>query len=96
MFSSERQWILAGLVSYGKGCARMGLSGVYTRVAFFETWIKSVVNDAVFISYPSPSTFPSQTVSTTAYSHANAVGKLIHSVFGFALLSHLVAIYFKS
>jgi secreted trypsin-like serine protease len=106
MFSSDRQWILVGIVSYGKGCARIGLSGVYTRVDVFETWIQSFVNDAIFISYPSPSTIPPQTVttststrgnvSTIACSHANAVGKLIHNVFGFALLSHLVAVYFKN
>jgi secreted trypsin-like serine protease len=44
MFTSNNQWILVGLTSFGDGCARPAYSGVYTRVAAYESWIKSNTN----------------------------------------------------
>jgi hypothetical protein len=35
-------WQLDGLTSYGEGCALPDKPGVYTRVSFFTTWIKSI------------------------------------------------------
>lgn len=36
-------YVLAGIVSYGSGCGRAGVAGVYTRVASYATWIQSIV-----------------------------------------------------
>lgn len=33
--------ILVGLTSYGRGCAREGYPGVYTRISGYENWIKA-------------------------------------------------------
>jgi secreted trypsin-like serine protease len=44
MFSPNNQWVLVGLTSFGEGCARPDFSGVYTRVAVYDSWIRSNTN----------------------------------------------------
>ncbi len=50
MFTSDNQWVLVGLTSFGYGCARQDYSGVYTRVAAYQDWIKSFTNDSYWIT----------------------------------------------
>ncbi|MEJ1157588.1 trypsin-like serine protease [Prosthecomicrobium sp. N25] len=40
-------WVQAGIVSWGEGCGRAGIYGVYTRVAAFEAWIRQVTRGAI-------------------------------------------------
>jgi secreted trypsin-like serine protease len=52
MFSSNNQWILIGLTSYGYGCAQPAYAGVYTRVAAYQDWINATMNTG-YIQTPS-------------------------------------------
>ena len=43
MCKSDGQWVVAGVVSAGHGCARAAYPGVYSRVSNFTKWIKEMV-----------------------------------------------------
>lgn len=46
----EGYYVQAGIVSFGKGCARPGIPGAYTRVTHYIDWITRLAPDAVLIS----------------------------------------------
>ena len=56
-FSASRRWILAGVISYGRGCGQARHAGVYTRVVSYSEWINATINtgdtfsDAIFIMH---------------------------------------------
>lgn len=40
----EKRWVLAGIISWGDGCAVAGKYGVYTRVSAVATWIANTID----------------------------------------------------
>ena len=53
MFTTSSQWVIVGLTSYGIGCANASYAGVYTRVAYYQSWIATKMS-AYGSSYINP------------------------------------------
>ncbi|MDR3494063.1 MAG: trypsin-like serine protease [Ancalomicrobiaceae bacterium] len=47
MRAETGEWLQAGIVSWGEGCGRRDRYGVYTRVAAFSDWVKTVTNSRI-------------------------------------------------
>ncbi len=79
MFTSSRRWVLVGVTSSGIGCAQPAYSGMYTRIAAYESWIKSNTNGSYW---------------SVPFSHANTTQASIYYLLCFVLFYILPSISF--
>ncbi|XP_038610491.1 brain-specific serine protease 4 [Tachyglossus aculeatus] len=49
MCQAEGSWLLAGIISWGEGCAERDRPGVYIRLTTHQAWIRETVQEAQFI-----------------------------------------------
>ncbi|CAF0996697.1 unnamed protein product [Didymodactylos carnosus] len=65
MFTSSHQWELVGITSYGIGCGLPDFSGVYTKVAYYQSWIRAILGTTTTTKTTKPTTKTTTTVKPT-------------------------------
>jgi secreted trypsin-like serine protease len=67
LYSKEyRQWIIAGITSYGDGCGKSSDAGIYTRVSMYIDWIKSITGVDGIVIVGENSTTTGENSTTTS------------------------------
>jgi len=46
VWESGQSWVLAGITSFGEGCAQPSFPGIYTRVSQMRTWAMRIISPA--------------------------------------------------
>ncbi|CAF3711820.1 unnamed protein product [Rotaria sp. Silwood1] len=91
MFTTSNQWVLVGVTSYGIGCARASYAGVYTRVAYYQDWIRITTSGAYTNATSSISAGIDPPTSTASLRTVHLLS-IFHSLFHLCLFV-LIKIY---
>ena len=91
MYTISNQWILVGITSYDIGCAQASYAGIYTRVAYYQDWIR-VTTSGAYTNATSSTSAGIDPVTTTP-STANIGRVPFHNLLFILLPLTLVKIY---
>ncbi len=86
------RWIVVGITSYGVGCARKYLPGIYTKVSYFLDWIYDnlVITDKPLQTTVSVSTLPTTKVTPYWYQILNNTIKIKKQKLSFIIIISII------
>ncbi len=77
LVARDNVYVIAGIISFGAGCARRGVPGVYTRVEAYTDWIKSITTGTLEVGEQLVGEPADNTVITRLGVNSSTVGSIL-------------------
>lgn len=77
LISQNNTYILAGIISFGAGCARSGVPSIYTRVTSYTDWITSVATGILLSSEILPTDWTDDKAIAKIHVNSSISGSLL-------------------